>query len=307
MEHKKIVMFGSYVADLTGVAEHLPMAGETVFGEKFKIGPGGKGSNQGVAAHRAGADVKIITKLGHDVFGELALNFYKENGISTEYILMDEEMGTGIALICVDQKTKQNQILVVPAACTNFTPENMEKIRPYIVEADILLVQFEVNMDALEQAITMAKDAGVTVVLNPAPARKVPRELLAKVDYITPNEVEAETLTGVAVKDEAGAQRAAEVFHSWGISGVVITMGKNGVYASDGTTAKMVPAYQVECVDTTGAGDAFNGGFVTALSEGKNLFEASVFGNALASLAVQKFGTAPSMPQRKDIDRVLGK
>ncbi len=305
MDKKKIVMFGSYVADLTGVAEHLPKAGETVFGETFKIGPGGKGSNQTVAAHRAGADIKIITKLGHDVFGDLALSFYKEDGISADNILMDDSMGTGIALICVDEGTGQNQILVVPAACTNFTDADIEKIRPVIEEADILLVQFEVNMDALEKVIDIAKAAGVMVVLNPAPARKVPVELLRKTDIVTPNEVEAETLTGVPVPDEAGARKAADVFHSWGIAGVVITMGKNGVFASDGKNSKMVPAYTVNAIDTTGAGDAFTGGFVTALAEGKDIFEASVFGNALASLSVQKFGTAPSMPTRAEIDELL--
>lgn len=302
---KKIVMFGSYVADLTGTAEHLPSAGETVFGERFKIGPGGKGSNQAVAAHRAGADIVLATKIGKDVFGDLARDFYAQERIAAEYVLTDDEKGTGIALICVDQVSKQNQILVVPGACMNFTDADIETLRPAIEAADILLVQFEVNMDALEKAMDIARAAGVTTVLNPAPARKVSRELICKADVVTPNEVEAGALTGIPVENALDAKRAADVFHSWGIPKVVITLGKQGVFASEADEHRMVPARIVEAVDTTGAGDAFNGGFVTALSEGKDLFEAVEFGNALASLAVQKFGTAPSMPMRSEIERIL--
>lgn len=302
---KKIVMFGSYVADLTGTAEHLPKAGETVFGEMFKIGPGGKGSNQGVAAHRAGADITFVTKLGHDVFGDLAREFYTQENISMDYVLSDDEKGTGIALICVDQVSGQNQILVVPGACTNFTDADIEAMRPAIEGADILLVQFEVNMDALERVIDIARAAGVMVVLNPAPARKVSREFLAKADIVTPNEVEAGILAGLEVITADDAKKAADVFHGWGIPTVLITMGKQGVFVSTGQEYRMVPARVVEAVDTTGAGDAFNGGFVTALSEGKDVFSAVEFGNALASLAVQKFGTAPAMPAREEIDKIL--
>ncbi len=306
MEKKKIVMFGSYVADLTGRAEHLPKAAETVFGEEFQIGPGGKGSNQAVAAHRAGADITIITKIGKDVFGQLATDFYGKENISTDYVLVDEEKGTGVALICVDAQTGQNQILVIPGACTNFTQADIEIIHSALKDADILLAQFEVNMDALEQVIGIAKEEGVSIVLNPAPAREISREVLKMVDIITPNEVEAQALTGVPVPDEAGAKQAADVFHSWGIEAVIITMGKNGVFVSGPQGTRMVPARVVEAVDTTGAGDAFNGGFVTGIAEGMDLFTAVEFGNVVASLSVQKFGTAPSMPMRKEIDQIFG-
>ena len=228
---KKIVMFGSYVADLTGTADHLPRAGETVFGERFKIGPGGKGSNQAVAAHRAGADIVLVTKLGKDVFGDLARDFYAQERIAAEYVLTDDEKGTGIALICVDEVSKQNQILVVPGACMNFTDADIETLRPAIEAADILLVQFEVNMDALEKAVDIARAAGVTIVLNPAPARKVSREFICKADIVTPNEVEAAALTGIPVENASDAQKAADIFHSWGIPKGVITLGKQGVFA----------------------------------------------------------------------------
>ncbi len=302
---KKVMVWGSYVADLTGKAPHLPRAGETVFGNWFKTGPGGKGSNQAVAAHRAGADVMLVTKLGKDTFGDHALDFYHENNISTDLILLDEDYDTGIALICVDENTGQNQILVVPGACTNFTAKDIETLRPKIVASDILLVQLEINLDALERVVKIGKQAGGMIVLNPAPARKISEELLSMVDIITPNEVEAEVLTGVSVFDEKSAQKAAEILHANQVKTVVITMGKSGVFVSDGKKSKMVEARIVEAMDTTGAGDAFNGGFVTALAEGKDVFEAADFGNALASLSVQKFGTAPSMPFRQEIDNLF--
>lgn len=305
MKNKKVVMFGSYVADLTGTADRLPKAAETIFGDSFKTGPGGKGSNQAVAAHRAGADITLVTKIGRDTFGKQAIEFYQQENIPTDYILEDEEKGTGVALICVDKVTGQNQILVIPGACTNFTEKDFQKIEKAICEADVLLVQFEVNMDALQRAIDIADREGVTVILNPAPARKAPVEMLSRVDIIIPNEVEAEQFTGVRVRDGDSAERAAKVFHSWGIRTVIITMGSKGVFVSNGKTGRMVPARVVNTVDTTGAGDAFCGGFTTAYCEGMNLFDAVEFGNVTASLSVQKFGTAPSMPARQEIDRVL--
>lgn len=302
---KKIVMFGSYVTDLTGTAKRLPKAGETIFGEMFKMGPGGKGSNQAVAAHRAGADITMVTKLGKDVFGDYARKFYRDENIDLRYVLEDEEESTGIALINVDQNSGQNQILVVPGACTHFTEKDIETIRPAIEAADILLVQFEVNMDALEQVVDIAKQKGVTIVLNPAPAREITKELLCKATYITPNEFEAGILSGVTVEDESDAKKAADIFHRNGVENVLITMGERGVFVSAEGTQKMVPARLVKAVDTTGAGDAFNGGFVAALAENKGVFAAVEFGNALASLAVQKFGTAPAMPFRSEIDEIL--
>jgi ribokinase len=302
---KKIVMLGSYVTDVTGISERLPKAGETVFGNFFKTGPGGKGSNQMIAAHRAGAKIDIITKLGDDPFGREAIDFFKSEKVNTEHILLDQERATGIALICVDESTKQNQILVVPGACNHITPDDIAKVKPMIERADILLMQFEINEDALRSVMEIAKNAGVKVVLNPAPARESLRDILVRADIITPNEHEAETFCGVKINHEADAKVACDAFHQMGIPSVVITMGDKGVFVSEAGKQSMVPARKVQVVDTTGAGDAFNGGFITALAEGRDLIEAAAFGNALASLSVQKFGTAPSMPMRQDIDAVL--
>jgi len=305
MANKKIVVFGSFVTDLTSRQEGLPVPGQTLLGTSFKTGPGGKGSNQAIAAHRCGADVTMVTKVGNDVFAGMVRDFYKKEGMDTSWFFVDEVNSTGSALIMVDDKTGQNMIVVVGGACQNFTKEEVEKARPLIESASILLLQHEINFDAQFEAIRAAKKAGVTVVLNPAPANKIPSDIIKLIDIVTPNETEAEAITGVKVTDKESAKKAADVFFKQGVKKVVITMGKLGAYANDGERDELFPCLPVKTVDTTGAGDAFNGGFVTALAEGKDLFEALRFGNAVGSLSTTKLGTAPSMPQRKEVDEAL--
>ena len=300
---KPIVVFGSFVVDLTGRCKGLPVPGQTLMGSSFKMGAGGKGSNQAVAAHRAGADVTLVTKIGKDVFGNVAMDFYKGEGMNTEHILFDDERETGIALIMVDEVSAQNEILVVSGACGNITPEDVESCRALIENASILLVQLEVNFDALYRAIDIAHAAGVRIVLNPAPAAEIPPEVLKKIDIVTPNETEAQVLTGIEVKTQQ--ERAAKVFMDKGVKNVVITMGALGAFATDGKKSELLPRLKVDAIDTTGAGDAFNGGFVMALSEGRDLFEALRYGNATGALSVTKKGTAPSMPSRGEIDRMV--
>ena len=302
---KPIVVFGSFVVDLTSRSKGLPVPGQTILGSWFKYGPGGKGSNQAVAAHRAGADVTLVTKLGPDVFADVALDFYRAEGMRTDYILRDERNATGVALILVDEESAQNEIVVVPGACQNITPEDVERCRGLIEGASIVLFQHEINADAQRAAIEIAHAAGARIVLNPAPAMPVPDDLLAKIDIVTPNETEAQALTGVAVTCEAEAARAARVFLDKGVRNVIITMGALGVYATDGVRGEMLPRLEVDAIDTTGAGDAFNGGFVTALAEGRDLFQAARFGNATGALSVTKLGTAPAMPARAEIDAMV--
>lgn len=299
---KRVVVFGSFVVDLTSRAKGLPVPGQTILGSSFKMGAGGKGSNQAVAAHRAGADVTLVTKIGRDVFGKVAMDFYRGEGMNTDYILEDEEKETGAALILVDETTAQNEIVVVSGACGNITPEDVKRCRKLIESADILLLQLEINFDALFEVVNIAHAAGVTIVLNTAPANRLPDEVLAKVDIVTPNETEAQALTGVSIQNEADALRAARVFMEKGVKQVVITLGAMGAFATDGVRHELVKRIAMEAVDTTGAGDAFNGGFVMALSEGKDLFTALRYGNVTGALSVQKLGTAPSMPQRSEID-----
>jgi ribokinase len=302
MKRDKIVVFGSFVVDLTSWAKHLPVPGETVKGSSFKLGPGGKGSNQAVAASRAGADVTLVTKVGNDVFGQVALDFYKKENMTTQYVLVDHENETGTALIMVDETSGQNQILVVSGACDNITDEETISTEKLIDEASILLLQLEVNMDAIEKVIGMAHAKGKLIVLNTAPAQKLPDSLLKKIDIVTPNEIEAGILTDMKVETEQDAEKAAQILLNKGVKNVVITMGKNGVFVMTQDRHEFIPSMKVKAIDTTGAGDAFNGGFVTALSEGKDIFEAARFGNIVGALSVTKLGTAPAMPYRSEID-----
>lgn len=307
MEKAKIVVVGSFVVDLTSRAERLPVHGETVKGSVFKLGPGGKGSNQAVAAHRAAADVILATKVGEDVFGRVALDFYEQEKMNTDFIFVDQEKETGTALIMVDDQSGQNQILVVSGACDNITDTEIELLKPVIDEAKIVLLQLEINMDAIEKVIDYSHRQGKTVVLNTAPAQELSDDLLSKVDIITPNESEAEVLTGIKITSHQDAEVAAEALLRRGVKSVVITLGKSGVYVMTAEQRQMVPPIDVKVVDTTGAGDAFNGGFVTALAEGMDIFEAARFGCVVGSLSVTKSGTAPSMPYRDEVDRFFAK
>ena len=302
---KKIVVFGSFVVDLMGRGPHLPVPGETVKSGFFKMGAGGKGFNQGVAAHKSGGDVTMITKLGEDTFAEIALGTMRELGMDTSRVIQTEEYATGVALIEVDENSGQNAIMVIPSACDHITDAEVAALKEVIEGADILLTQLETNMSSIEGVIDMAHAAGKTIVLNTAPVQPVEDALLAKVSIVTPNEVEASILTGVKVVDEKSAAQAADWFFRRGVKQVVITMGGMGAFVSDGTRAELTPAFRVSAVDTTGAGDAYNGGFVTALSEGNDIFAAARFAAATAALSVQKMGTTPSMPTRAEIEDFL--
>jgi ribokinase len=300
----RIVVFGSFVVDLTGHTDKFPVPGETVLGKSFKLGPGGKGSNQAVGAHRAGGSVTLVTKLGKDVFADVAKAFYRAEHMDTDYLLTDDALETGSALIMVNEQNGQNLILVTIGACGHITDEDVRRSETLIREAEFLLVQLEINLDALEAVLRIARDAGTAVILNPAPAQPLKDELLSMVDIVTPNETEAAALTGIPINGEADAEKAAQAFFRKGVKRVVITLGGNGVYVHDGTRGEMLPAIRVPAVDTTGAGDAFNGGLATALAEHRNLFDAARFGNCAGALSVTKPGTAPSMPYRADIDRL---
>ncbi len=302
---KKIVVFGSFVVDLMGRGPHLPVPGETVKSGFFKMGAGGKGFNQGVAAHKSGGDVTMITKLGKDTFAEIALGTMRELGMDTSRVIQTEEYATGVALIEVDENSGQNAIMVIPSACDHITDAEVAALKEVIGGADILLTQLETNMSSIKGVIDMAHAAGKTIILNTAPVQPVEDALLSKVTIVTPNEVEASILTGVKVVDEASAAQAADWFFQRGVKKVVITMGGMGAYVADGTRAELTPAFRVNAIDTTGAGDAYNGGFVTALSEGNDIFAAARFAAATAALSVQKMGTTPSMPTREEIEAFL--
>lgn len=302
---KKITVFGSFVVDLMARTPHLPIPGETVRGSYFKQGPGGKGFNQGVAAHKAGADVAMVTKLGKDAMADVALNAMDELGMSKDCLFINETVSTGIALILVDENTSQNEIVIVPGACATFTQEDINAVKARILQSAYLLLQLEINQDVNESVAELAKQNGVRVIINTAPYQPVRDGFLKGAYLVTPNEVEAEALTGIHIDGLESADRAARALFAKGVQNVLITMGGSGVYINTGDTSEIIPAYKVNAIDTTGAGDAFNGGLITALSEGKSLREAAIFANALAALSVQRIGTTPSMPTRAEIDAFL--
>ena len=302
---KKVTVFGSFVVDLMARAPHLPVPGETVRGSMFRQGAGGKGFNQGVAAHKAGGDVAMITKLGRDSLANVALQVMDEIGMSKEHLFYHEEIPTGTALIFVDEHTSQNEIIIVPGACSTITEEDIASVEQTICTSDYLLLQLEVNQDANERVAQLAKEHGVRVIINTAPYQPMNDAFLKGAFLVTPNEVEAEEFTGIAVKDLESADRAAQVFLDKGVENVLITLGGRGVYLRTAEGSEILPAFRVEAVDTTGAGDAFNGGLLASLSEGKSLREACRFATALAALSVQRIGTTASMPWRAEIDAFL--
>lgn len=302
---QKVTVFGSFVVDLMARAPRLPVPGETVLGSFFKQGAGGKGFNQGIAAHKSGGDVTMITKLGRDSLAAVATDAMDSVGLSKDHLFYSETEPTGVALISVDENTSQNEIIIVPGACATISDEDIASVAERIKESAYLLLQLEVNQDANEKVAAMAKAAGVKVIVNTAPYSPVTDEFLSGCYLVTPNEVEAEELTGICVSDLESADKAAKVFKDKGVQNVVITLGSRGVYVNEDGKSEIVPAYKVNAIDTTGAGDAFNGGLLTALSEGKTIREAARFANALAAISVQRIGTTPSMPTRAEIDKFL--
>lgn len=302
---KKITCLGSFVVDLTCRSEHLPIPGESVVTDYFKMGPGGKGANQATAAKRAGGDITLMTKIGNDLLSKVALDSFKKEGFNDKYIIMDEDNFTGIALIIVDKNTSQNSIVVAPGACEHINDLDIEVLKHEIENCDIFLTQLEVNIDAIEKSIDIAYKNKKTIVLNTAPVREVSDDLISKATIVTPNEIEASILTKVEVKDMESARKSSEVFLSKGVKNVVITLGKKGAYVNDGKKEKIVAPIEVKTIDTTGAGDAFTGGLVTALADGRSLTEAVEFATATAALSTTKLGTAPSMPYRAEIDALI--
>ncbi len=306
MKKNKLVVIGSFVVDLAAMTPKLPRRGETIFGGPFSMGPGGKGSNQCIAAKRAGADVIFLTKLGRDRFAEVALEAYEKEGIDTSCVFQDETLETGSALIMVEQLTGENAIVVSPGACNAIKLTEVDRIKPAMAEAKALLTQFEINMDAVWHALQLAKAQGLLTIVNPAPVQQVSNDIFSLIDVITPNETEAEALTGIPVTNRESAGKAADILLARGVKHILITLGEKGVYYQNAQYHQEIPGYAVQkVIDTTGAGDAFNGGFATAITEGKDMEAAIRFGNVAGALSVTKNGTAPAMPYRTEIEAFM--
>ena len=297
----RVAVVGSFNYDLVAKTPRIPVKGETILGGPFFMGPGGKGANQAVAAARLGAAVDMVVKLGQDLFGDQAVENLAREGVGSDFVIRTDQSHTGTALIMVDAEGEN--IIVVAAGANNLLkPEDLERAWPAITGADALLVQLEVPMETVERAMQMAHDAGVRVLLNPAPGRELDPNWFRWVDVLTPNETETQLITGMPVTDVETATAAAHKLLGLGAGAVVVTMGATGALVVTSGGAELVPGFKVEVVDTTGAGDAFSGALAVALAEGADLAAAVAFANAAAALQVTKLGTAPAMPYRADVD-----
>jgi len=302
---KKVVILGIFVADTTYRASRLPKMGETLIGEHFHLTPGGKGSNQAVAAAQAGADTHFITKLGKDDFAEMALGLWQHKGV-TPAVTQHQDSYTGAAFVFIEADSGNNAIIVSPGVATTISPDDLVQHQGLIESAAIFVTQLEQPVDTAFQALKIARQAGVTTLLNPAPAASLPEGMLALCDFITPNETESEGLTGIKVTSIDSARAAADALLAQGAGTALITLGENGALLHSQTQSIHIPAFNSgNVIETTGAGDAFNGGFAAAISDGMNPLDAAWFGTAASSISVTRAGTAASMPSREEILAVL--
>jgi ribokinase len=298
----KIVVVGSVNTDMVVKGKRLPAPGETVTGGQFILAGGGKGANQAVAAARLGGRVTLVAKVGQDMFGDQSIAQYQREGIITEGIIRDPDHATGVALILVDEKA-ENSISVASGANHALTPAEVEKALPLIRDADLLMLQMEIPTDCVRKAAELASAAGVPVILNPAPASPLDASVLRLVTYLTPNETEAEGLTGIAVNDEESAYAAAKKLLDMGVKNVTITLGAKGALAVNAEGKHLVSSVSVNAIDTTAAGDAFNGGLACAVASGKPFLEAVRQANLVGALAVTKLGAQPSLPTAEELEQ----
>ena len=295
-----ITVLGIFVADISFSAYKLPTTGETIIGDNYNIGPGGKGCNQAIAISRLGCKVDFITKLGDDEYGKLALSKLKKDKIDTSNIIISKKHKTGVAGIHVDRNTGKNAITVIRGAPASLTADEIDT--KVIKKSKIFLTQLEIPKEVTLHCLRVAKESGLTNILNPAPACELNKEFFNLVDYFTPNETEAEFYTGVKINNEKDAKNSANKLLGMGIKKVIITLGEKGLFYSDGKEEIYIKASPVKAIDTTGAGDAFNGGFSFALLNGKKIKESLEIANKVAGISTTKLGAGDSMPFLKDLN-----
>ena len=305
MDKRGVAILGVFVADLAFRAGKLPAIGETIAGSGFAVGPGGKGSNQAVAAARAGSDVTFISRIGYDAFGELALKTWTVNGIRPR-VTQTAAAPTGAAFIYVHETRGDNAIIVVPGAAMDLCAADVDAAADAIRASRVFVTQLEQPMDAARRGLEIARAAGSITVLNPAPAIELDDAILALSDYVVPNENEAEALTGIAVVDLDAARRAGDGLLARGAGTALITLGERGALFHAKDRSVHIPPFAAgKVVETTGAGDAFVGGFAASLAGGKKPLDAAYFGSATAGISVTRPGTAPAMPHREEIEILL--
>ena len=305
MSNKDIVILGVFVADTAYRASRQPKIGETIIGNEFSLGPGGKGSNQAVAAALAGGNVHFISRLGKDDFANMAISLWEKSGI-TPHVTQYSDSYTGAAYIFIEDKTGNNAIIVSPGAAANINDDDITANKELIQGSRVFMTQLEQSLDAAGTALSFAKEGGAITILNPAPAQPLGENILKLCDFVTPNEIEAEQITGKPVKSINDAEIAAGKLLEKGASAAVITLGEQGALFKDNNQIIHQPSYEVgPVVETTGAGDAFNGGLAVALAEEMPIDKALRFACATASISVTRQGTAPSMPDRHEIDTLI--
>jgi ribokinase len=306
MAKSPIVVIGSSNTDMIIRLDRIPRPGETILGGEFVTAAGGKGANQAVGAARAGGQVTFVARVGQDMFGDQAVAGFRRDGINTDFVLRDPTAPSGVALIFV-AKDGENSIAVAGGANARLSPADVKKAKQAVASASVLVMQLETPLETVQAAAELAARAGVRVILNPAPAQPLPDRLLKLVSILTPNETEAELLTGIPVDDDAAAAKAADKLLAKGVQTVILTLGARGAFVATKKGKQLVPGFKVKPADTTAAGDIFNGALAVALAEGKPLAEAVRFANAAGALSVTKLGAQPSAPKRQEIDRLLEK
>ena len=297
----EITVLGIFVADISFSGPKIPSIGETILGKKYNVGPGGKGCNQAIAIARLGGNTNFISKIGKDAYGELALKTLEKNKISTENIIQDGNQQTGVAGILVDQNTGKNAINVIVGAPSSLRISEIEKQINLIKRSKIFLTQLEVPKDVTLHCLKTAKENGCITILNPAPASEISKEFYNNIDFFTPNETEAEFYTGIKIASEKEAKQAADKLLNLGIKKVIITLGEKGLFYSDGKEETYLKASAVKAIDTTGAGDAFNGGLAFGLSKEKPIKECLELANKVAGISTTKLGAGDAMPFIQDI------
>ena len=297
----EITVLGIFVADISFSGPKIPSIGETILGKKYNVGPGGKGCNQAIAIARLGGNTNFISKIGKDAYGDLALKTLEKNKISTENIIQDGNQQTGVAGILVDQNTGKNAINVIVGAPSSLKISEIEKQINLIKRSKIFLTQLEVPKDVTLHCLKTAKENGCTTILNPAPASEISNEFYNNIDFFTPNETEAEFYTGIKITNDQEAKQAADKLLNLGIKKVIITLGEKGLFYSDGKEEIYLKANSVKAIDTTGAGDAFNGGLAYGLSKEKPIKECLKLANKVAGISTTKLGAGNAMPFSSDI------
>ena len=297
----EICVLGIFVADISFSGSKIPSIGETILGTRYNVGPGGKGSNQAICIARLGGKVNFFSKIGKDTYGKLALETFKKNNIDTKHIIQNENLQTGVAGILVDKNSGKNAINVITGAPSTLTLEDLKDQINLIKKSKIFLTQLEVPLDVTLHCLKVAKENKVLTILNPAPASELSNEFFKYIDFFTPNETEAEFYTGVKITDEKDAKVASKKLLQLGMKKIIITLGEKGLFYSDGNEDIYLKASTVKALDTTGAGDAFNGGLAFGLSQGKSIQDCLDLANKVAGISTTKLGAGDAMPFIEDL------